>query len=140
MKAKRISVVAGTTLAATLLGVTQAYANWDSYMTGVRSGFTSQEWSDESYTEINFTKCDTQFSGSESVDVELIRVDGVNRSYGSKRFTECFTWNDGDTTSTGTWSNLPTGKYVFRIKLINGDDWSSYLNVNRVYVDTTKAD
>ncbi|MEV5676481.1 hypothetical protein [Streptomyces sp. NPDC052179] len=140
MNAKRFGIVFGATLAAIILGTTQAYASWSSSISGALTGFTSREWAEESYSEINFTRCSTEFSGAESVDVELIRVDGVNKSYGSKRFTACFTWGDGVETSTGVWNSLPAGDYVFRIKLINGDSSGNNLNVNSVFVDTTKAD
>ncbi|MFI8180570.1 hypothetical protein ACIF70_08625 [Actinacidiphila glaucinigra] len=140
---KRVGTIAGVSLGATLLAVTNAYATWSSYLSGVRPGFTSHEWADSSYTQIHFKHCYATDGNNEfgSVTVELIRTTGTNTSFGSKTFTECFSWGDGDETSTGVWEGLPSGDYVFKIAAIGGSS-STYrlLSVDAVTVDTTKAD
>ncbi len=140
---KRIGTVAGISLAVTLLATTSAYATWSSDMTGVHVGFSSREWADTGYTQIHFKHCFASNGSTDrySVDVELIRVNGTNVSFGSKHFTECFSWGDGDETSTGVWEGLPDGDYVFKIKAIGGSTATeNFLTVDSVIVDTTKAD
>ncbi|MFD5062951.1 MULTISPECIES: hypothetical protein [unclassified Streptomyces] len=140
---KRVGTVAGVSLAATLLASTSAYATWYSDISGAKVGFSSRVWADTSYTQIHFKHCFASDGGTDrySVDVELIRVDGTDHSYGAKRFTECFSWGDGDETSTGVWEGLPSGDYIFKITAIGGQTSSyNYLRVQEVIVDTTKAD
>ncbi|MBZ3908018.1 hypothetical protein [Streptomyces griseiscabiei] len=140
---KRIGAVAGVALSATLLATTSAFATWSSSLTRVHVNFNSREWADSSYTQIHFKNCSASDGARDyySVTVELMRVDGFNKSFGSKTFSECFSRGDGDVTSTGVWNNLPSGDYVFIIRAI-GNQTSNYpsLSVADVIVDTTKAD
>ncbi|MEV5337256.1 hypothetical protein AB0K93_02025 [Streptomyces sp. NPDC052676] len=139
-KSHRFGIIAGTTIITSLFFTSSNAFAWSSYLTGVRVGFASRTWGDHSYTEINFTRCTTDFSGRASVDVQLVRVDTTpDTYYDTKHFTECFTLGDGDETSTGTWSGLPAGDYRFFIKAINNAD-VNVLSVADVTVDTTKAD
>ncbi|MGW7073255.1 hypothetical protein ACWGII_35845 [Streptomyces sp. NPDC054855] len=140
---KRFGTVAGVFLGVTMIATTNAYATWESELAGVRPNFASREWADESYTQIHFKRCFASDGNHvfNSVTVELIRMTGTNTSFGSKTFTECFSRGDGDETSTGVWTGLPSGDYRFKIKEIGGSD-SQYrlMRAEKVIVDTTKAD
>jgi hypothetical protein len=139
-RVRRLGIVTGTTIITSLFFISSNAFAWTSELRGVRVGFPSRTWSDQGYTEINFTHCTTDFSGRASVDVQLVRVDTTpDTYYDTKHFTECFTLGDGDETSTGTWSGLPAGDYRFFIKAINNAD-VNVLSVDKVNVDTTKAD
>ncbi|WP_190123878.1 hypothetical protein [Streptomyces inusitatus] len=131
----------GTAAAVIMLTTTSALANWTSSLDWVRVGFPSRTWGDQSYSQIHFTKCTTdRQSPHDSVHVQLVRVDtSPDTYYDTKKFTECFTHGDGDETSTGVWTGLPAGDYRFYIKSINNAD-VNVLSVNKVTVDTTKAD
>ncbi|MFE5209851.1 hypothetical protein [Streptomyces sp. NPDC056600] len=79
--------------------------------------------------------------------------DDYDVGYDTKWFTECFTWNDGDETSSGSWTGLPysyaqwdsgqgqyVGGYYFRIITVDGFTGDEQLWVREVVQDTTKAD
>lgn len=116
--------------------------NWDSYLSGVRAGFQSDRWADESYSQILFTNCDATNGAnryySTDVDLRQDRPLAEDISWGDKHYTACF---DGDRTSNGQWSGLSHGTYFFQIKRIGGHaNIDRILGVKKVYVDTTKAD
>ncbi|MEU1519567.1 hypothetical protein ABZ490_46910 [Streptomyces sp. NPDC005811] len=108
-----------------------------SHMTDVRVEFTSSRWTEEAYTELRFTGCNS--ASDHSVSPEIMQDNDLwpDYYYGEKTFTACF---DGGT-SAGTESGLERGRYYFRINKI--DDSMSALNlldVKKVVVDSTLAD
>ncbi|ATM24842.1 hypothetical protein SMD44_p20059 (plasmid) [Streptomyces alboflavus] len=120
--------------------------NFSSHLSGVKAGFQSRRWKDESYSQVLFTGC---WAGTGSpggrhystlVDLRHDISGQPDRSWGLKKYTNCF---KGDNkTSNGQWSNLSNGNHFFQIKEIGGFDDSPYiqLGVKKVFVDTSKAD
>ncbi|MEV4871341.1 hypothetical protein [Streptomyces syringium] len=120
--------------------------NFTSELGGVLTGFQSRRWKDESYSQVLFTDC---WAGTGSpggrkystlVDLRHDRSMQPDRSWGTKKFTNCF---KGDNkTSNGQWHNLSNGKHFFQINEIGGigDSLQIKLDVRKVYVDTSKAD
>jgi hypothetical protein len=152
----RIGLVAGSAAAILLAVAPNASANWSSYISGWSPGHESRRWSDESYTELNFTNCTTGTSG-QSTDVRLWRVvdNSPDVGYDTKHFTNCFNYiagaDSGPFTSKGTWSGLPysadsyvdgeyKGGYYFRIEALGGDWWVCCLDAQKVTQDSTLAD
>ncbi|UUU24693.1 hypothetical protein [Streptomyces sp. DSM 40750] len=138
---------------AVFAGAPAANANWESRIVGWYFEDESRRWTDQDYSQVHFITCSSS-GPSVSTEIRLWRV--VNNSpdigYDRKVFSECFTWYDGDETSTGVWHNLPysradyvddeyIGGYYFSIRGVDGyqADGPS-LNVDRVVQDTTAAD
>ncbi len=134
----RISTVVGTAAVITLALAPIAEANWSSSITGASVGFESRRWSDELYSQVLFTNCNTD--GSNSTDVQMWNDISLqpDESYDNKTFTACF----GGGTSNGEWTDLPSGmrNYYFQIMKIGGSTFGPQLSVSSVSVDTTKAD
>ncbi|MDX3530987.1 hypothetical protein P1P75_32420 [Streptomyces sp. ID05-39B] len=134
----RISTVVGTAAVITLALAPIAEANWSSSITGASVGFESRRWSDELYSQVRFTNCNTD--GSDSTDVQMWNDISLqpDESYDNKTFTACF----GGGTSNGEWTDLPSGmrNYYFQIMKIGGSTFGPQLSVGSVSVDTTKAD
>ncbi|CAL9438921.1 MULTISPECIES: hypothetical protein [Streptomyces] len=134
----RISTIAGTAAVITLALAPLAQANWSSSITGASVGFESRRWSDELYSQVQFTNCRTD--GSKSTDVQMWNDISLqpDESYDNKTFTACFSGG----TSNGEWTDLPSGKrdYYFKIMKIGGSTFGPQLSVSTVTVDTTKAD
>ncbi|MEU9618385.1 MULTISPECIES: hypothetical protein [unclassified Streptomyces] len=126
--------------AATDSGVVQPY-NWTSKLGGVLTGFQSHTWVDESYSEVRFKDCDTSSSSvseSTTVDLRWRRSLQPDKSWGTKRFTNCF--KGYDSVSSGEWTGLSHGDQFFQIKYINDSDFGNSLDVRVVAIDTTQAD
>ncbi|MCX5343559.1 hypothetical protein [Streptomyces atratus] len=102
-------------------------------------GFESRRWSDELYSQIQFTGCHTG-GVTKSTDVRMWRDISLQPDdpYDSKTFTACF----GGGTSNGEWTDLGSGmkNVYFKIEKIAGMTVGPQLTVNSVSVDTTKAD
>ncbi|MEV5335435.1 hypothetical protein [Streptomyces werraensis] len=134
----RISTIAGTAAVITLALAPLAQANWSSSITGASVGFESRRWSDELYSQVQFTNCRTD--GSKSTDVQMWNDISLqpDESYDNKTFTACFSGG----TSNGEWTDLPSGmrNYYFKIMKIGGSTFGPQLSVSTVTVDTTKAD
>ncbi|CAL9561988.1 hypothetical protein [Streptomyces sp. Tu 3180] len=134
----RISTIAGTAAVITLALAPLAEANWSSSITAASVGFESRRWSDELYSQVQFTDCRTD--GSKSTDVQMWRDRTAlpDLSYDNKTFTACFSGG----TSNGEWTDLPAGMndYYFKIMKIGGSTFGPQLSVSTVTVDTTKAD
>ncbi|MEU9668817.1 hypothetical protein AB0J81_20850 [Streptomyces bobili] len=134
----RISTVVGTAAVITLALAPIAEANWSSSITGASVGFESRRWSDELYSQVLFTNCNTD--GSNSTDVQMWNDISLqpDESYDNKTFTACFSGG----TSNGEWTDLPSGmrNYYFQIMKIGGSTFGPQLSVSSVSVDTTKAD
>jgi hypothetical protein len=86
----RVSMVLGTAAVTTLALAPTAEANWSSSITAASVGFESRRWSDELYSQVQFTGCTTD--GSKSTDVQIWRDRTAlpDLSYDSKTFTACF--------------------------------------------------
>lgn len=141
-KARRISTVLGITSTLILAVTPSAFANWESEIENARPGFESRRWEDRDYSEVNFIHCSTSGS-STSTHIRLWRSRDwqPDPGYDSKRFTECFSWGDGDEKSTGEWHDLPGGNYYFSILEVDDDVIDSpSLDVKTVTVDNTAAD
>ncbi|WP_157838612.1 hypothetical protein [Streptomyces xiaopingdaonensis] len=115
--------------------------NWQSSMYDVLTGFQSRRWNDQQYSQIWFTKC--RVSGASSgtsthVDLRWDRTAQPDNSWGVKKYTACFKGSAGK--SNGEWHNLAKGKHFFQINKINGAGAGLALSVQKVYIDTTKAD
>lgn len=113
--------------------------NFTSYLSGVRRGYESRRWHDESYTQVLFTGCSSELDSS--VTLTLYRdVFGTDPSYGSIKLTNCF--KGAGHTSNAQWYHLPSGDYYFKIADIDGPSASisDSLYVDKVYQDTTLAD
>ncbi len=121
-------------------------SNFHSEINGWLPGKTSRKWTDEDYTEIKFTGCDAT-TGSRpnmgtSTHVKLWQYDvGPDDDLGEKKFTNCFTGSNK--TSKGEWNRSSSShSRWFEISKINGYNYDRYLKleVDKVYVDTSKAD
>ncbi|MFE4698577.1 hypothetical protein ACFRIC_16045 [Streptomyces sp. NPDC056738] len=142
-KKARVGVVAVATTGLMALAPL-AFANWTAYNwdnKGVNA--ESQRWSDGDYTQVQFTGCHNGYTSyiADSVDVQVWRVinNWPDDSYDKKTFTACY----GAGTSNGEWSEIPTGtaQYYFQIMAIGGKTVGGpTVDVEKVYVDTTKAD
>ncbi|MFG2606703.1 hypothetical protein ACGFT2_24595 [Streptomyces sp. NPDC048514] len=120
-----------------------AVANFSSHLSGWAPGSKeSRHWDDNDYTEIMFTGCTLVSSRGSSVDVKLWQdiPMSLDKSLGTKRFTNCF--KGATKTSRGEWDGHYEGsKRYFTIPALNGDTQAhDQVNVDRVRVDTTKAD
>lgn len=132
-----------TTAAAALVGfsTTTASANWTSYIASWTDGDRSRTWADSgTYSQVQFTGCFAQYGNSKQVVVKMWKIDTwtPNDDLGSKTFTACF--NGG--TSNGEWTNVPTGDHTLQFeadKIAQGGS-CCLLNVDKVFVDTSKAD
>ncbi len=115
-----------------------ASANWSSYIEAWTDGEESRRWDDGSYSQVQFTDCFAQWGSRETVDVIMWRdrTAWPDDQYDEKRFSACF---DGGT-SNGAWSGLPDGDYYFEAHRIAQGNSCCLLDVEDVYVDTTKAD
>ncbi|CAM5297828.1 hypothetical protein [Streptomyces sp. NPDC005930] len=137
-RSARISLVTGSAAVITLALAPVAEANWSSSITAASASFESRRWSDELYSQVQFTGCTTD--GSKSTDVQIWNDISLqpDESYDNKTFTACF--NGG--TSNGEWTDLPSGmrNYYFKIMKIGGSTFGPQLSVRSVTVDTTKAD
>ncbi|QEV18753.1 hypothetical protein [Streptomyces alboniger] len=105
----------------------------------------SSHWSDNDYTEIKFTGCSLEgvSGGGRSLHVQLHQAIpfSLDRSLGSKRFTNCF--KGSGKTSRGEWDTHESGgdNRYFTIPKHNDSEYSrTSLDVRKVYVDTSKAD
>ncbi|MFE9967537.1 hypothetical protein [Streptomyces sp. NPDC005525] len=151
-RALQAGVIVSSASALLLTVAPTASANWESHITGWRFEDESRRWTDQDYSQVHFIRCRAD-GANLSTEIRLWRV--VNNSpdigYDRKVFTACFSWGDGDETSTGEWHNLPysaadtadgeyLGGYYFSIRGINGDQGIGTLNVERVVQDTTAAD
>ncbi|MFE9457125.1 hypothetical protein [Streptomyces californicus] len=101
----------------------------------------SRHWADNDYTEVQFTGCRVKPTGGKSVTVRLFQAIPFSRDkdMGDKTFTACF--NGG--TSRGEWDVHYDGgdNRYFTIPKVNGSgSIEGSLEVDKVYVDTTKAD
>ncbi|MGP3632267.1 hypothetical protein ACTU45_02635 [Streptomyces sp. 24-1644] len=123
----------------TFATTTGAWANWTAYNWGGAQGKLSQQWTDESYNEINFTGCDEVY-GRKSVDIALWQqIDwGTDKKHDTSTFTNCF--NGSGYKSTATQSGLPYDSYYFEIDQIGSGCVSCAIIVDKVNVDTTAAD
>ncbi|MEU3795666.1 hypothetical protein AB0F07_38745 [Streptomyces fructofermentans] len=141
----RITAIAGMAAAGVALLVSPALANWTQLNSSWSYEEESRRWDDGDYTQVQFTNCDNVWvSGSsfDSVDIQVWRV--INNfpddSYDLKTFTACY----GGGTSSGAWSEIPTGteSYYFKIMDVGGVEHGGgpTAHVDKVYVDTTKAD
>ncbi|WP_093898264.1 hypothetical protein [Streptomyces sp. Ncost-T10-10d] len=102
-------------------------------------GFESRRWSDELYSQIQFTDCRTD-GVAKNTDVQMWRDIPFqpDDSYDTKTFTACF----GGGTSNGEWTDLGSGmkNVYFQIRKIASMTVGPQLSVRVVSVDTTKAD
>lgn len=146
------SSVTGEDLAAVDVQITDPTAgeittlNFSSRIDGWLPGKTSRKWTDQDYTEIKFTGCEAT-TGSRpnmgtSTHVKLWQYDvGPDDELGEKRFTNCF--KGSDKTSRGEWnrSSSPHSRW-FEITKIHDSGTDRYMKlfVDKVYVDTSKAD
>ncbi|MER6597343.1 hypothetical protein C6W96_19555 [Streptomyces sp. CS149] len=136
---RKAGFVAGTAAALVFATNTSAWANWTANNWGGNQGKMSQQWVDESYNEINFTGC-TEVYNRKSVNVELWQqIDwGRDKMHDSSKFTACF--NGSGSKSTATEEGLPRDSYYFELGDIGSGCVSCAIVVNKVNVDTTKAD
>ena len=117
--------------------------NWQSYLAGARVDFQSRRWSDEAYSEVRMRNCDTSRTDpgpneSVSIDLRWDRSLEPDKSWGVKKFTNCF---DGkEKVSAGEWTGLSSGSHFFQIDKINDSTYCCSMSAEVVYVDTTKAD
>ncbi|WP_159043863.1 hypothetical protein [Streptomyces sp. NRRL S-1521] len=107
------------------------------------SSHESRHWSDNDYTEIKFTGCSLEGAPGRSLHVRLHQAIpfGLDKSLGSKRFTNCF--KGSGKTSKGEWDTHVSGgdNRYFTVPQHNDSEHSrTALNVKKVYVDTSKAD
>ncbi|MFB7501881.1 hypothetical protein ACFC09_45850 [Streptomyces sp. NPDC056161] len=120
--------------------------NFSSNLEFVAAGFESRRWSDEQYSQIQFTGC---WAGTGSPDGDVYSTDvkvwhvvdwSPDESQGSKHFTNCFAGSDK--VSSGEWHNVPRGDTYFEIDKIGGQSSNPYLRLSakKVYVDTAAAD
>ncbi|MFJ4415918.1 MULTISPECIES: hypothetical protein [unclassified Streptomyces] len=138
----RVSITAGAVAAIALAIAPTAEANWTSSISAASPGFESRRWSDELYSQVQFTSCSTDPYVTQSTDVQMWRDISLqpDDSYDNKTFTACFK-NGG--TSNGEWTDLGSGmkNVYFKIAKIAGSGSAGpQLSVHTVYVDTTKAD
>ncbi len=107
------------------------------------SNHESRHWSDNDYTEIKFTTCTLEGAPGRSLHVQLHQAVpfGLDKSLGSKRFTNCF--KGSGKTSRGEWdTHVSNGdNRYFTIPKHNDSEYSrTAVSVKKVYVDTSKAD
>lgn len=143
-KERKIATLVGLTSSLLLAIAPAAQADapsWHSKWDDAAIAAESHRWSDHSYTEINYSHCDSNSDVSTNVLLWQARDFQPDPTFGSKRFTTCFDGSDGDWTSTGTWSGLDEGSYYFSVHYIDDHFYSSLrLDVDDIYVDTSKAD
>ncbi|MEU8936343.1 hypothetical protein AB0D30_41485 [Streptomyces sp. NPDC048409] len=143
-KVKRMTAIAGITSSILLAVAPAAHADdpsWRSHWDDAHIAQESHSWLDSNYTEINYTHCDSNSDVSTHVLLWRKLDYQPDPTFGSKRFTQCFSGSNGDWTSTGTYSGLDAGAYYFSVQYIDDHFYSdSTLDVTTVYVDTTKAD
>ncbi|MFI8005728.1 hypothetical protein [Streptomyces sp. NPDC086010] len=136
----RAAMTAGTAAVIGLVLAPSAEANWSSSISGASVSFESRRWSDEQYSQVQFTGCHTDSGVTKSTDVQMWRDISLqpDDSYDNKTFTACF----GSGTSNGEWTDLGTGakNVYFKIMKIGGSTFGPQLSVSSVSVDTTKAD
>lgn len=136
----RLATTAGTAAVIALVFATSAEANWSSSITAASVNFESRRWSDELYSQVQFTGCHTDSGVTKSTDVQMWRDISLqpDDSYDNKTFTACF----GTGTSNGEWTDLGSGmkNVYFQIMKIGGSTFGPQLSVNSVSVDTTQAD
>ncbi|MFD5574921.1 hypothetical protein [Streptomyces cadmiisoli] len=115
--------------------------SWTSKWDDAAIAAESRRWLDSNYTEVNYSYCDSNEDVSTNVLLWQVRDLQPDPTFGSKRFTTCFSGADGDWKSTGTWSGLDTRYYYFSVHYIDDHFYSwSRLDVDQIYVDTSKAD
>ncbi|MES4907322.1 MULTISPECIES: hypothetical protein [unclassified Streptomyces] len=139
---RRFATVAGFASVALLALAPNAHANWHSTLDTVGVGFESRRWEDESFSEVEFQLCKTNWK-SESTHVKLWYVRDYQPDVGfdDKRFTDCFGWDDYDYSSVGQWHDLPHRNYYFSIAAIDDSGGTSLrMSADTVIVDTTAAD
>jgi hypothetical protein len=151
--AKRHIVAISGIVAASMIGLAPAASattvttsvsvqpeNFTSDLAGVGEDFQSRRWSDEDYSQVEFTGCSSYFNYDTGVDLREDLTLKPDKDEGTKKYTACFA--SSKSTSSGEWHGLDDGTYFFQIAYV--DDGIQYyddeLNVNKVYVDTTKAD
>ncbi|MFI8928122.1 hypothetical protein ACIG3E_10670 [Streptomyces sp. NPDC053474] len=103
----------------------------------------SRHWADNDYTEIKFTGCTMTEATGRSLDVQLHQAIpfGLDKSIGSKRFSNCF--KGSSKTSRGEWdAHYSNGdNRYFTIPKHNGSEYQhTHVSVKKVYVDVSKAD
>ncbi|MEV0439965.1 hypothetical protein AB0I84_24305 [Streptomyces spectabilis] len=103
----------------------------------------SRHWADNDYTEIKFTGCTMTEATGRSLDVQLHQAIpfGLDKSIGSKRFSNCF--KGSGKTSRGEWdAHYSNGdNRYFTIPRHNGSEHQrTHVSVKKVYVDVSKAD
>ncbi|WP_282702408.1 hypothetical protein [Streptomyces sp. CC219B] len=124
-------------------GAVQA-RNFKSSLTGWAPGSKeSRHWEDNHYTEIKFTGCSMVGTTGQSALVKLWHdlSWAPDKSLGAKTFTNCF--KGSGHTSRGEWDQYVSGgdKRYFTVPALNGSIYTrANLNVDEVYVDTSKAD
>ncbi|MFH8471646.1 hypothetical protein [Streptomyces sp. NPDC018000] len=118
--------------------------NFTSSLTGWAPGSKeSLHWADNDYTEIQFTTCEMIGAGGGSVGVKLWQAIpfAQDKDMDTKTFTNCFTGSGK--TSKGEWNAHYDGgdNQYFTIAHLNGSVYTrAVVNVDKGYVDTTKAD
>ncbi|MGW4824952.1 hypothetical protein ACWEP4_40110 [Streptomyces sp. NPDC004227] len=138
---KRVGTALAAAAVLVLFNASTASANWTSYINSWTDGHKSRTWEDQgTYSQIQFTGCFAQYGTTKSVVVKLWHYYSVlpNESLGSKTFTACFSGG----TSNGEWTNVPSGVNTLQFettKIAQGGS-CCLLNVDKVYVDTSKAD
>ncbi|WP_189545542.1 hypothetical protein [Streptomyces gelaticus] len=131
-----MAAVSGIASALVIAMAPQALANWQSSIGSAATGFESQRWDDESYSEVRFKDCTQQNAIGKFTKVALWEDNAFtpDNNHGTKTFTNCF--NGDDSVSAGEWTGLPTDNYYFRLQDTDG----GLLWVRVVAVDTTQAD
>lgn len=152
LKISRLGLAAAVSASTLLALAPNAHANWSSYIREWGPYSESRRWTDESYSEVRFANCYGSEGSMDWTDVRLNRVvDNVpDVSYGTKTYTNCFTYiegSDSNRVSAGAWTGLPYSEASW-----DGDEYKGGyyfdtphmddgpLNVDTVYQDTTQAD
>ncbi|GIF10070.1 hypothetical protein [Actinoplanes teichomyceticus] len=109
--------VAAVAFTAVLSGGVPAFAegSWSSYLSGVRSGFISREWTDNNsdsvVTKTTLRGCSRDDGANFSLKVDLRRKRSLSPdvSYGQKDVSAC-----AGGTGTGTWGDQTSGTYFLQ--------------------------
>lgn len=109
---RRWPVVALALAAVALPGVAYAEGGFDSYLSGVRNGYTSRQWTDGAHDNNSTTTllsgCSRSDGAGFTLQVELRKRRSFlpDVSYGRKDVSSCTF-----TSSTGTWTNPGSGDF-----------------------------
>jgi hypothetical protein len=135
---RRASLAAAVLALLGFVNAPAASANWHSYIEAWTDGEESRRWDDGSYSQVQFQGCFAQGGLEDRVDVIMWRdiTAWPDEEYDEKTFSACF----GGGTSNGEWSGLSDGDYYFEADRVAQGGSCCLLNVQDVYVDTTKAD